>query len=904
MSEISGSSEWFRDRIVCRHFHGLQAKWTLREEPPKYAPDRTCDVEHLRLEIVPDLPGRRVQAVCTQKLRAAYGPFDTIVLDAVSLDIQSVQDGAGRDLDSTYFGTRLTVRFPEKVTDEIEIVIRYAVDHPALGLYFFGPSESEPEATWQLWSQGEDEEARHWIPCHDAPNEKMTTELIVSVDPQFSVISNGALLSLTESAGKRVFHFLESVPHVSYLITLVVGVFSRIVDEWKGIAVDYYVEPTREAEARRSFGNTPRMLEFFSTHLAHPYPYEKYTQVAIRHFHFGGMENTSATSQTDGTLHDDRASIDFSSDPLVAHELAHQWFGDLLTCKSWAHAWLNEGFATYFEALWKEADMGSSEFDQEMLLNAAAYMSEAYRRPIVTNRYAHPQDLFDAHLYPKGAWVLHMLRRDLGDELFWKAIRTYVRRHAEGVVETIDLIRAFEEATGRNMTGFFDQWVMSPGHPEIEGAAAWEEKDRWIRITCRQTQKPEGGIPAAFRIPLTVECRMVDGGMVRETFEMDRPEQTFYLVVSSMPQSLAIDPDLAVLATWKIARPFEWLSSALIGEAHDPRVGVRVDAVRQVAENASWHGEELLGRVLLDDPFWGVQAEAAKALAKIRSPHALELLIHGKDLTHPKARRAVMTALGSFRGASAAEALRSTLLKGDPSYFVEGAAASSLGKTRTPDIVRDLRTILARKSWHDVIALGAAEGLAATRDESTLEDILALASDKRRYWSCRLGALRAAAELGQTLPHLAPRISEELAQFLDDPEYLVRSRSSQAIVMLGVDAGVTALRRAASATPDVRLSQSYLLAADSLASQRRRGEDIDKLRDDIEKARTESKEMREMIRKLEEKCTTHEADTRHTPPVPTSNAPHRSQPPTKVEKRHLGNKKQSRKSGAGRGKRK
>src|SRR5262249_24610172 len=160
-------------------------------------------------------------------------------------------------------------------------------------------------------------------------------------------------------------------------------------------------------------------------------------QVAIRHFHFGGMENTSATSQTDGTLHDERAALDFTSDELVAHELAHQWFGDLLTCKSWAHAWLNEGFATYSEALWKEEDLGRAEFDYEMIQNAAMYMSEPYRRPIVSNRYAYPHDLFDAHLCPKGGWVLHMLRRSLGDEIFWKAMRIYVRRFEKGVVETI-----------------------------------------------------------------------------------------------------------------------------------------------------------------------------------------------------------------------------------------------------------------------------------------------------------------------------------------------------------------------------------------------------------------------------------------------------------------------------------
>jgi aminopeptidase N len=216
------------DRFRCRQFQQGLAKWTLKEETPKYAPDRTCDVEHLKLELDADLPARRLKAVCTQRLRAAYGPFQSITLDAVDLQIRSIRDGTGRDLDYTYLDRKLTIRFPRKVTDAASIVISYSIDHPALGLYFFGPDEAEPKATWQLWSQGEDEEARYWIPCHDAPNEKMTTEMIVTVDSRYTVISNGALLSVTaRKGGKKTYHYLESVPHVSYLITLVVGEFVR-----------------------------------------------------------------------------------------------------------------------------------------------------------------------------------------------------------------------------------------------------------------------------------------------------------------------------------------------------------------------------------------------------------------------------------------------------------------------------------------------------------------------------------------------------------------------------------------------------------------------------------------------------------------------------------------------------
>jgi aminopeptidase N len=860
MSESSVSTHRTQDRIVCRHMHQDVGKWTLREESPKYAPDRTCDIEHLKLELAIDLPARRLEAVCTQRLRAAYGPFDRIVLDAVDLRIRSVRDGSGRDLESVSLDRKLTVRFPEPVADTAELRIEYDVDHPALGLYFTGPNDAEPHATWQLWSQGEDEEARYWIPCHDAPNERMTTEMIVTTDARYTVISNGELRGVSERAGKKTWHWFESVPHVSYLITLVVGEFVQVVHRDKGLLIDSYVEPGREEEAQRSFGRTPDMVDFFARLLECPYPYEKYTQVAIRHFHFGGMENTSATSQTDGTLHDERAALDFTSDELVAHELAHQWFGDLLTCKSWAHAWLNEGFATYFEALWKEEDRGREEFDYEMIANSASYRAEGYRRAIVSNRYAYPQDLFDMHLYPKGAWVLHMLRRKLGDEIFWKALRLYVRRHRCGCVETIDLIRAFEDASGKNLTGFFDQWIMSPGHPEIEGAIAWEADEKRVRVSLKQAHKAEGGIPAVFRIPVRVECRMRSAGgaggagIKVETFEMDQQEQTFYVATGEKPLSVVVDPEQAVLGTWKLDVPTEWLEALLLGPTRDPRVYARVLAVRRLGEKPSYKDESTLERVLIEDPFWGVQAEAARALGNLRTPHALEILVGAMGVEHPKARVAVVGALGSFASPTAAEALRQIVQQGDPSWFVEAAASASLGRTRQPGVETVLRDALHKPSWHDLIATHAVLGLAATRDESAVDDILAVGADRKRYWNCRLTALRALAELGAARPALAPRIAEEIARFLDDPSILVATRAAGAVVSLGHESGVAALRRAALATSDPRQAQSYLMAADELASQRKRGEDVDRLREELEKLRGEAKEMKEALGKLEEKA--------------------------------------------------
>lgn len=840
-------------RMTCRHGRAA-GRWTRKEEGPSYAPDRTCDVEHIRLECAFDLENHAVDAVCTQTLRAAYGPFDRIGLDAHDLAIVSVRDGAGRELPYTYLDLRLQVRFPEPVAERIDLVIAYRVKDPVDGLFFLGPDKSEPEAHRQCWSQNEDEGARHWIPCHDAPNERFTIEQIVTASAEYAVIANGRLVSCETLDGRRRWHYREEVAIPSYLVSVVVGIFSKLEDTWNGIPVEYWVEPGREEEGRRSFGRTPDMLEFFSKQLDFPYPYEKYAQVAVRHFHFGGMENASATTQTDGTLHDERAALDFTSDDLVSHELAHQWFGDLITCKSWEHAWLNEGFATYLEALWKEWDLGREEFDYEMVLNADSYMAEDYRRPIATPKYGRPFQLFDMHLYPKAGWVLHMLRRQLGEELFWKAIRLYVRRHAHGTAETIDLVRCFEDASGRNLTGFFSQWIFSPGHPQLEGEVSWEEEKGWVHLALKQTQGRQDGTPL-FRLPLHLEARLSDGSVQGATFEMTKAEQSFYLPLPSKPLWVALDPEGAVLRETRLKMPFEWTEAALAGTAREERVHARVDRVRDLAQReAGTRATALLGRVLLEDPFWGVQAEAATALARFRTPAALQALVSAVGVEHPKARRAVVAALGRFREARASVTLLKIVREGDPSYQVQAAALTALGESGGAAVALELREHLAeameRRDWHDAIALGAIQGLAAARDEGCFDALLAAARDRSRYWNLRVTAARALGAIGAARPQHAGLLAEELAPLLDDPRILVANRTPSALVALGHPAGLAPLRRRGETAPRPEDREACLEAADDLSAKLQKGEEVDRLRTEAEKLREELRELRETVEML------------------------------------------------------
>jgi len=509
-------------------FPGTRARW---------APDRVVDIQHLALALEVDPARRSVVGSVTLRCRVIADDTRSVELDAVELTIDRVTaDGAAARF--RHDGKKLRIELPSPAAAGAELVLAIGYrGAPRRGLYFIGPSEAYPGKPVQIWSQGQDEDSRYWFPCYDYPNNRTTSEVIATVPEKFTVISNGALIatSANTAAKTRTFHWRHDVPHSAYLITLAAGEFTMIEERAGDTPVTYYVHPGREDDARRAFGNTPRMIQFFERIIGVPYPYAKYAQVAVSDFIFGGMENTSATTQTADTLHDARAHLDFKSDPLVAHELAHQWWGDLLTCRDWAHAWLNEGFATYFEALWCEENLGPDEFAWNVRQDREGYLDEDanhYRRPIVCNRYRTPIDLFDRHLYEKGSLVLHMLRRITGDDLFYKSLNLYCTRHRGGNVITQDLQRAFEDTTGRNLDWFFDQWVYKEGHPEIEVSSSFDDKKKLLSIIVKQTHRTTD-TTAAFKFPVTIALMDANGGEVRHRVEIKEREQVFNFVLDA-----------------------------------------------------------------------------------------------------------------------------------------------------------------------------------------------------------------------------------------------------------------------------------------------------------------------------------------------------------------------------------
>ncbi|MBI2467611.1 MAG: HEAT repeat domain-containing protein, partial [Candidatus Rokubacteria bacterium] len=651
-----------------------------------------------------------------------------------------------------YDGRRLVVRLPRPLAagQETEVSVDYRLVRPRLGLWFIRPDRAYPRRPTQAWTQGQDEYARYWFPCHDAPHERATTELLATIPADFVAVSNGRLLARRRAGRGRVtWHWRLGFPHAPYLVTLAVGRFRELRDAWRGIPITYYCERGREADMRRAFGKTPKAMAFFSRLTGIRYPYEKYAQVAAADFIYGGMENTSATTQTDTVLHDARAHVEVEplATGLMAHELAHQWFGDLLTCRDWSHAWLNESFATYGDALFVEHDRGRDEFAVEMWQNGRAYFDEdreRYRRPIVTNLWRTPSDLFDRHLYEKGACVLHMLRHVLGDRDFRRAIRHYLRKHRGGSVETADLVVAIEEATGRNLRRFFDQWVYKAGHPELRVAYWWNARTRRAHVVVRQTQKT-GDDVALFAVPLELELAWGRRQRKRVRENVDAKEHRFSYRLPREPEMVRVDPDHWLLARWEIGLPAPLWRAQLTRDRHP--LG-RIRAAQALGRLGTAEAVAWLAAALRRERVWAVQVEIATALGQIRSDAALTALLAAVRVADPRARRAVVRALGEFRSARAVPVL-TRLVREDPSYFVAAEALRALGRTRDRDVAPVLlRALREAESWNDTVRVGAVEGLAELGADGTLATLRA----RTRYGyphPSRMAALRMLARLGR-----------------------------------------------------------------------------------------------------------------------------------------------------------
>ncbi|MGZ3504055.1 MAG: M1 family aminopeptidase [Vulcanimicrobiaceae bacterium] len=834
-----------------------------------YGPDKLVDVQHIDLHLVPDLDAQRLDGVCTTTVRAFDEDVTQLVLDAVDLNVTNVErDGA--PLSFARRDDKLEISFepPIDAGESATFAVTYDVTKPRHGLFFIAPSKEYPNKRKHAWTQSQDENARYWFPCLDYPHEKQTTSATIVVPKGQFALANGKLVDRRDEGDRTIYRYEQNVPHSTYLTTLVVGPFVEKQQPFNKLGtasrqplpVFYYVLPGREEDGERAFGKTPAMIDVFEQKIGTPYPYDRYSQIAVSDFIFGGMENTSATTQTERTLHDAKAHLDFSSDPLVSHELAHQWFGDLLTCRDWAHAWLNEGFATYFEAIFREADLGYDEYLYDIFGCVARYLDEdrdRYRRPIVCNRYRDPIELFDRHLYEKGGAVVHMLRGELGEARFWRAIARYVKDNAERNVETIDLIRAIELSTGRNLRGFFDQWVFRGGHPDLEFSVKWDGKRKAATVTVDQRQRVDDeNPPYRFELELGFVAGLPQAaakdfgsaalpGERRIRVNVERAHETFTVPLDFEPKLVRVDPGAFVLGsvTYKLGTDFA--AATLQG---DPDIVARIRAARELAKDGSQPARAALARAFEDESFWGVLAEAADALAATHASWARDILVRALGHKHPKVRRAAAAAIGRFKGPEVASALLPLAL-GDESYFVQAAALHSLGKTRDERAFDVLRDAIALQTWNGTVESGAARGLgelADPRAREVLADATALGNEE----ALRRAALGALARVAELVESERTSAVEAIAERLDDPMFLVQLSAIAAAEHTGDRRVLGALDRLSRNAFDGRIRRSAAEAAVRVREAQRVPTQVTGLRDDLDKLREEQRKIQEQLEAL------------------------------------------------------
>ena len=838
-----------------------------------YNPDRPGQVDHIFLDLCLDIPNQSYHGSCNITLTPICNGVERLTLDAVNLNIQSVVvDGTTQKFD--YDGQKLSIQLNPvtQIDKQIVIEIAYLVEKPQRGIYFIQPNTNYPHKPTQVWTQGEDEDSRFWFPCFDYPGQLSTSEIRVRVPKPLIAISNGELIATQDDGDYKIYHWLQQQVHPSYLMAIAVGDFAEIQDQWQDKPVTYYVEKGREEDARRSMGKTPRMMEFLSEKYGYPYAFPKYAQVCVDDFIFGGMENTSITLLTDRCLLDERAALDNrNTESLVVHELAHQWFGDLVVIKHWSHAWIKEGMASYSEVMWTEHEYGIEEAAYYRLLQAQSYLVEdidRYRRPMVTHVYREAIELYDRHIYEKGSCVYHMIRTELGEELFWKAIQLFVQSHTFQTVETIDLLRAIEQATGRNLLFLFDQYVYRGGHPDFKVAYSWDGDSHLAKVTVTQNGVTPGSQSSSdlFDLKIPIGFGYVEQSAVSDsqskifTVRVHEYEQSFYFPLSEKPNFISFDVGNNYLKSVSLEYPVPELKAQL---EFDPDPISRIYAATALAKKGGLEAVKALSAALKNDPFWGVRAEVAKQLVEIKLEQAFDGLVAGLQDEDASVRRSVVEALAKIKTNGSYKAVAELVQKGDPSYYVEAAAARTIGaiaaigddKAKEENVLKLLSEILAEKAgWNEVLRSGAIGGLAALKTSEAAFHLIGEYLQVGVPQPLRLAAIRALGKVstGQSAVNLE-KILERLTEISVEPFYLTQVAVATALGQMETPKAISILQALANQTPDGRVRRYAEEEISKVQKNVSTETTLLQLRSELDQLKQQNQELRSRLENLEAK---------------------------------------------------
>ncbi|MBT6866615.1 MAG: M1 family metallopeptidase, partial [Candidatus Marinimicrobia bacterium] len=667
--------------------------------PSQRTRDREVDIHHIKIDVSVNIEAGMVKGNVTHTFSPFSSSLDAFSLDAEDMTILRARL-AGKDIGFNQANDKayLTLNKSMSWEDTAKVRLDYTAN-PRKGTYFIKPDETYPEKPLQAWTQGEDMDNHHWVPLYDYPNDKATFEVSLTVEKKFTALSNGELISVKNNKdGTHTWHWHEHFPMVSYLISYVIGEFEKVEDSYNGIPVNYWVYEENKHEALRSFGLTTDMMKYFGNRTGIEYPYEKYDQVIIDDFMFGGMENITLTHNTDRTMFDEFAAPDVSSDGLVAHELAHQWFGDMLTTRNWAHAWLNEGFATFFSRKYRENKFGFDEGEYIRFGEINGYFgsNKKWRRSTVQHKFYESMDVFDGHIYAKGSLILNMLQDYIGEDAFWRFIQHYTKENQYKNVETPDLKKAIEETTGQNMDWFFKQWIYEPGFPEYNVTWKYNQRNKSVKLTVKQTQKSTNIFKMPIQIQIDDKLKTVwieDKEMVYEVPSEKRPKMVIFNAGMRIPCKLTFHKSIS-----------EWILQLEKG----PHILDRIAAAKELSTKK---GRRIVETALLNsaknDPFWGVRKEAVNAFAKLKSKNYADDLMALSEGQDNRVRRAIWNALKNYKKDEKVSEFLQNVIETDNKYYSIADAFKALVVVDTAGARQKVDALLNTDSHTDVIRKAA-----------------------------------------------------------------------------------------------------------------------------------------------------------------------------------------------------
>ncbi len=795
--------------------------------PVNYFRSHDVDVKNVSIDLRFDWDKEQAYG-STVVTVAPFMDLQKFSLDAASMTINSVTLANGTPLKFNYDGKKendsleIMLDRQYKRGEELSVKVDYrtnyvnkadadtAIGSFGRGLRFIKPTENEPNKPRQIWSQGETDFNRYWFPGYDSPNDFRTSELRATVEKPYMVISNGKLLEVKDNGDNtRTYHWKMDTPYANYLSSIVVGDFTEIKNgEYQDVPVYAYGYPSEAKEVAETTKRVPAMIKFFSEKTGVKYAYPKYSQTMVENFG-GGMENISATTQIEEMIHDERELLDGDSDSLQSHELAHQWFGDYVTTRDWSHIWLNESFATYFQALWDEESKGKDYFlmsdvrsNQQQVL---ATWAQGNRRPIVTQYYANKDAMFDSYAYPGGGSVLHMLRKHLGDELFFKSLNHYLTTNAHSPVQTEQLRIAIEQTTGQSMDWFFDEWLYKMGHPVFEVTKSYDNANKQLTLNVKQTQKvdPNNAYPQTefFQTYLDVE---IDGS-VQRVWIKPQAENVYTFASATEPKIVNFDYEGTLLKELKFDKPVDeliyqmnndkdiigrrWAMNELSKAAKNNQAaaGDKSKILAAFSQKATSDSSYLIRRAAIAEIHQTVTPPPTNPLApaaavKLDDATVQALLKATKD-ENSLVRADAVELLGMTQDPKYADVYSSAL--NDRSYTVIDNAAVALAETKNAGAYNALVKLANTPSWKGRLATAGFRGLGALEDKRALDLSLKTVADKTQPINARTAALSVIATAGKGDARAYPLIFNAFKQALDEDNLQGIFSGAQSIIKLG-----------------------------------------------------------------------------------------------------------------------